>query len=150
MTIKEYAESRGISYESVAKQVRKYKNKDLKGHLSYQGSKTILDEQAIEILDGHRQPRTIVMQPSSREITNELKFLQDENDHLKNQIIELQQMLLSSKDEYLKLSQANTAMIEDKARGDEQRKILENQLADTKMELEKYSKTIFGLYRKRD
>lgn len=144
MTIREYAKSRGISYEAAAKQVRKYKSKDLKGHLTKQGSQTILDDTAIEILDRHRQPRAVVMLPSDEDTSNEIKALQDENNNLKNQIIEMQKLLIASKDECLKLSQANTAMIEDKARAD----ALQKQLEESKQELDRYKPTLFGLYKK--
>ena len=90
MTIKEYAKSRGVSYEAAAKQVRKYKNKELKSHISYQGALTILDDYAVDLLDGHRQPRNIIIEQTDEDIQRELKRLYNEVDKLKDQIIALQ------------------------------------------------------------
>ena len=97
VTIKDYAESRHVTYEAVCKQVRQYKKKELKGHLSYQGRLIFLDENAVNFLDQHRMKRNIVLAPTSEEIQKTIKQLQAdlqkamiERDNLKDQIIALQ------------------------------------------------------------
>ena len=76
VTIKDYAESRHVTYEAVCKQVRQYKKKELKGHLSYQGRLIFLDENAVNFLDQHRMKRNIVLAPTSEEIQKTIKQLQ--------------------------------------------------------------------------
>ena len=97
VTIKEYAESRKVTYEAVCKQVRQYKKKELKGHLTYQGKLTFLDETAVDFLDRHRMKRNIVLAPTSEEIQRDMRHLQSELtrawqevDRLKTQVIDLQ------------------------------------------------------------
>ena len=96
VTIKDYAESRKVSYETGSRQIRSYK-KDLKGHITYQGRLILLDESAVAFLDQHRMKRNIVLAPTPQEIQNEFKRLQSElqevmadRDRLKDQIIALQ------------------------------------------------------------
>lgn len=96
ITIKDYAESRKVSYETVSRQIRHYK-KDLKGHINYQGRLILLDESAVAFLDQHRMKRNIVLAPTPQEIQNDFKRLQAElqevmadRDRLKDQIIALQ------------------------------------------------------------
>lgn len=97
LTMKEYAESRKVTYEAVCKQVRQYKKKELKGHLTYQGKLTFLDETAVDFLDRHRMKRNIVLAPTSEEVQRDMRHLQSELtrawqevDRLKTQIIDLQ------------------------------------------------------------
>lgn len=96
MTIKEYSQSRGISYEAAAKQVRKYKRKELKKHISYVGSLTMLDDYAIEFLDGHRQPKTVIVNPTNDQLNNAIETLQEENKRLRDKVIDLQDQLLNA------------------------------------------------------
>ena len=51
--------------------IRKYKKKELKKHITYQGALTILDDYAIEFLDGHRQPRNVVVTASDADTQRE-------------------------------------------------------------------------------
>lgn len=172
MTIKEYAKSRGVSYEAAAKQVRKYKNKELKSHISYQGSLTILDDYAVDLLDGHRQPRNIIVEQTSEDIQRELKRLYNEVDKLKDQIIALQDEK-TALIEY-KVKNEQLQLIADKSQSElnqttqelEQLKIdaavartandnlakekaqMQEQMEQAKEELNRYKPTLFGLYRK--
>lgn len=132
MTIREYSTSRGISYEAAAKQIRKYKKKELKSHLKYEGALTILDEYAIEFLDRHRAPRSVVVAAPTEETANEILRLHEKIENMSQEIITLQSQLLASKDEILKLSQEQTLKLEEK----------------TKEIESKYKPTLFGLYRK--
>lgn len=161
-TIKDYAESRKITYEAVSRQVRQYKKKELKGHLKYQGRLILLDETAIDFLDQHRMKRNIVLSPTSDEIKRDISHLQQElakvmqeRDQLKNTIISMQQ--------------EQKKYIEDKARADvlleiadkerheleqtrqqlkESERERERQQEQHQQELNKYKPTLFGLYRK--
>lgn len=139
MTIKEYATSRGVSYETCRRQVAAAKKKALKGHLTYQGKQTILDDFAIEYLDQHRQPRNVVVAASSEETQRELE-------RLHNQVHQLQAELQKRTDRINELLEEKTLLIEDKTR----KEIAEKELSEVKQELSKYQRTLFGLYKKID
>ena len=137
MTIREYATSRAVSYEAVRKQVRQYKKKELKKHITYQGRTAELDDFAIEFLDKHRQQRSVVMQASTEETQKELE-------RLHNQVHQLQEELQRKSDKIVGLLEEQKGLIEDKTK----KEILEKDNAELKQELSRYQRTLFGLYRK--
>jgi signal transduction protein with GAF and PtsI domain len=144
MTIREYAVSRSISYEAVAKQIRQYKKKELKKHITYQGRTAELDDFAVEFLDQHRQPRSVVMQASTEETQRELE-------RLHNQVHQLQAELQKKSDKIEKLLEDQNTLIADKARNDALLLIADkehDELQELRTELSKYQRTLFGLYRK--
>ena len=153
MTIKDYATSRGVSYETVRRQVAGAKKKALKGHISYQGKQAFLDDYAIEYLDQHRQPRNVVVQANNDETQRELE-------RLHNQVHQLQEELLKRTDRINELLEKNSLLLEDNAKNqtllllaDKEHDELEQvkqELTTSKEELNKYQKTIFGLYKKVD
>lgn len=137
MTIKDYATSRGVSYETVRRQVAAAKKKALKGHISYQGKQAFLDEYAIEYLDQHRQPRNVVVAASNEETQKELERLHNQVHQLQAEIT----MLLKEKNNLL---EEKVLWIEDKTK----RELLETSQQELKQELASYQRTIFGLYKK--
>ena len=144
MTIKEYAESRKISYEAVRKQVKDYKKKELKTHVTYQGRQAYLDDYAVDFLDQHRQKRNIVLYPTNKEIEEEMA-------RLRNQVFQLQAELLKRTDTITELLESKTQLLEEKTKLIEdmaQKEMLEKDNAELKQELSKYQRTVFGLYRK--
>lgn len=155
ITIKDYAESRKITYEAVCKQVRQYKSKELKGHLTYEGKLTFLDPAAVDFLDKHRMKRNIVLAPTSEEVKADMQKLQDdlfkamkEIDRLKSQIIELQ----SDKMNYLEEKGRATAYIEqhkaETERAQKEIEELKKDLEEARQEVNSYRPSLFGLYRK--
>lgn len=139
MTIKEYSMSRGVSYEAVRKQVSALKKKELKKHIKYNGRTAELDDYAVEILDQHRQQREVVVVASNIDTQKELE-------RLHNQVHQLQTELQKSTMKINELLEEKVLLIEDKTR----REIAEKELQETKQELSKYQRTIFGLYKKVD
>ncbi len=155
ITIKDYAESRKITYEAVCKQVRQYKSKELKGHLTYEGKLTFLDPAAVDFLDKHRMKRNIVLAPTSEEVRAEMQKLQEELykamkelNSLNNQVIELQK----DKMNYLEEKGRTAVYLEQhKAESERaQREIeeLKKELEEARQESNKYQRSWFGLYRK--
>ncbi len=156
ITIKDYAESRKITYEAVCKQVRQYKSKELKGHLTYEGKLTFLDPAAVDFLDKHRMKRNIVLAPTSEEIRVEMQKLQDdlfkamkEMSSLNSQIIELQKDKMS----YLEEKGRTAVYLEQHKAENEraQREIeeLKKDLEEARQEANSYKPSLFGLYRKK-
>lgn len=146
MTIKEYAESRKVSYEAVRKQTKEYKNKELKAHIKYDGRTAYLDDYAIDFLDGHRQKRNTLLYPTNKEIEEEMA-------RLRTQILNLQEELVRRSDRYTQLLEEHSKTLEDKARTDTLLLLADKEheeLEQAKQELSKYQKTIFGLYKKVD
>ena len=109
ITVKEYADSRNKSVQAVYKQLHREKNRTrLEGHLLKQNRMTYLDEEAIKILD-ESQNVSIVLNVRDNEINSRDELseyknrvesliesnnqLRDQQDFLKNKIINLQDEL---------------------------------------------------------
>jgi len=79
MTVREYAEQRSISYETVRRQLLTYR-KQLSGHIFLEGRTRYLDEEAVSFLDTKRQEKTQVLQSTdlavSAEKDEQIKTLQ--------------------------------------------------------------------------
>ena len=84
ITIAQYAKTRHISYEAARKQVVRYET-DLDGHVTKQGRKQYLDDEAVRILDQHREPRPIIIEDKNSELEQVLA----ENAQLKKQLAEM-------------------------------------------------------------
>lgn len=76
MTMKDYAHKCGVSYEAVRKQVRRYSD-ELEGHIKQQGRVQVLDDWAVDYLDGKRQGNPVVV--AQADLQQELQQLRDEN-----------------------------------------------------------------------
>lgn len=165
ITIRDYAESRHITYEAVCKQVRQYKGKDLKGHLTYQGKLTFLDETAVDFLDKHRMKRNIVLAPTDKEIKNDIARLQEElkqvmieRDQLKNKVIAMQEEQIkyiedkAKNETLLKLADAEHEELERTRQQLEESRatnhVLQEENTRHQQELNKYKPSLFGFYRK--
>ena len=134
-SIKNYADNRHVSYEAVRKQIKKY-SKELEGLVYKKGRTTFLTEEAIDFLDSHRQDRTIVLEQSND--SERIEMLRTENERLKNMIIELQKQLAKEKVTRISMLETrNNAMLQ-----------LETRNSDLDKELNKFHKTVFGLYKK--
>lgn len=96
MTIKEYANNRGITYEAARQAVKRHRD-ELGEHASTPGKKQALelDEVAVELLDGWRSSSPIVILAETQ--ADELDRLRRENDLLKDQVIALQDQLLQER-----------------------------------------------------
>lgn len=138
LTIREYAKTRNVAYESVRKQVKRY-SKELKGHTVKDGA-TMLDDYAMDFLDKHRMKREVnlIQEPDNEEVTQEIHNLKTEIEQLKQKLVDAQTEIINAKNEtlaahtkYQDLLERNQLLLEQKD-----------------SELQAYHKTIFGLYRK--
>ena len=167
ITVKEYADSRNKSVQAVYKQLHREKNiTRLEGHLLKQNRMTYLDEEAIKILD-ESQNVSIVLNVRDNEINSgdelsEYKNrvesliesnnqLRDQQDFLKNKIINLQDelkvkteqmtsLLLENKEKTLLLEQKKDQAEEInqlKEQLDQEKKEQLNEIEKLKNELEK-------------
>lgn len=149
ITVKEYADSRNKSVQAVYKQLRREKNKRrLEGHLIKRNRMTYLDEEAIKILDeGQNVSIILADQENKNESKDELSEyknrvanliesnnqLRDQQDLLKNKIINLQDELK------VKTEQMTSLLLENKEKTLllEQKKEQLNEIENLKNELEK-------------
>lgn len=88
MNLKEYSDTRNVSYNAVKKQIQRYKEY-LGDNIFKQGKNLILNEKAVEFLDSKQKCPINVLSP--KKIIEELK---KENNDLKDQVINLQNMVI--------------------------------------------------------
>lgn len=69
-TLPQYANSQGITYEAVRRQVIKYQDNELQGHIRVRNKTKYLDDFAIEFLNEHRRPQA---QWSNTDMTEYIK-----------------------------------------------------------------------------
>lgn len=176
-TIKDYARSRGISHEAVRRQLKRY-SEELEGHITQQGRSKYLDDEAVEFLDQHRLPKTIVIDPTDEEAKQEIEDLKGKLDLMKSQVLSLQEQIINLQSEKIDLiadQTRNQLLLEskDKETADLQGKLetmdqdnrnlqsqienknqenrdLQSRLEEAEKEANRYSKTWFGLYRRKD
>lgn len=152
MTIKQYADSRGKSVQSVYQQMNRKRIKDtIKEHIKEvvinNKSTKILDSIAIELLDNASNTSVQIIEQGSKqkeleEALKQLEQLKSENEQLKNKLLDAQGMVIKMQETLLEApKQQESMLIEWKDA------IKEN--TELKEELSKYKKTLFGLYTKK-
>ena len=150
LSIKDYAKSKGVSYEAVRKQVSRYKI-ELDGHIFKTNRTQYLDDDAVAFLDKKRAESPIIIMENSKD--EELQRLKEENNLLKNQLLEFQSKHIKYReeiDEKLHLiaeAEAQKVLLEDK---ELQLQKVEQELALAKEENAKYKPSWFGLFKKVD
>lgn len=111
ISMKDYAEQKGISYEAVRRSVNRYKE-ELEGHIVVQNRTKFLDDEAVAFLDSKRQQSPIVI--VNQDKNEELERLRNEKEALLIKIAELQDALLQEKDKVAVLQEKNIALLEAK------------------------------------
>ena len=111
ISIKEYAKSKGVSYEAVRKQVARYE-KELKDHVKKVNRTKYLDDEAVAFLDEKRADNPIIIMESSKD--EEIQRLEMENKALLLKVAELQEALLKEKDQVKFLQNEKIELLEEK------------------------------------
>lgn len=119
IALRDYASSKGISYEAVRKQVNRYKM-ELDGHIFKIGRTQHLDEFAVQFLDEKRQANPVIVYDSNKD--EELRRLTDENKALLLRINELQDRLLASNDTIQLLQQEKIQLLEERNKAPEEQR----------------------------
>jgi len=111
LSLKEYATNKGISYEAVRKQVKRYKS-ELEGHISKVNRTQYLDDEAVAFLDTKRQENPVILLQVDKD--EEIQRLSNENKRLLLRVAELQDALLREKDTVKELQTEKIALLEAK------------------------------------
>lgn len=132
MSIKDYAKARNISYEAARQQVKRYAD-ELDGHITRQNRTQYLDDYAVELLDDHRQQSPVVV--INQDKNEELEKLRDENKALMQQVMLLQDKLLTAQESAIEAAKA-TARLEaaeaDRSRLETRAEALERELEEAR------------------
>ena len=113
MSIKQFADSQGITYEAVRKQVVRYAE-ELSDHVIRKGRTQFLDETAIEFLKERRRESPIVLQTIDQ--SEEISHLQAQLESLRSQLVSAQNKLLETQERVISLQDEAQKALEDKAR----------------------------------
>lgn len=90
ITIKDYAKQKGVSYEAIRKQIKRYED-ELEGHLVKQNRFLMLDDEAVRFLDGKRSENPVIVYEQNKD--EELEQLRHENKVLLIQMNTVQDQL---------------------------------------------------------
>ena len=90
ITIKDYAKQKGVSYEAIRKQIKRYED-ELEGHLVKQNRVLMLDDEAVRFLDGKRSENPVIVYEQNKD--EELEQLRHENKMLLIQMNTVQDQL---------------------------------------------------------
>lgn len=111
VTIKEYAEIKGVSTQAVYKQLKTHE-KNLQGHIQKIKGTRYLDDEAVAYLNMQSENSpAVVIQTDNEEILENLKA---ENESLKAKVMILQEQLISKSDMIISLQEEMRLLTEKK------------------------------------
>lgn len=123
ITIKDYAKQKGVSYEAIRKQIKRY-DAELEGHLIKQNRFLMLDDEAIQFLDGKRSENPVIVYEQNKD--EELEQLRQENKMLliqmntvQDQLGKVQQKLIAEMSTTKLLTQEKVQYLEYKAQSEQ-------------------------------
>jgi hypothetical protein len=123
ITIKDYAKQKGVSYEAIRKQIKRYEN-ELEGHLVKQNRFLMLDDEAVQFLDSKRSENPVIVYEQNKD--EELEQLRHENKVLliqmntvQDQLGKVQQKLIAEMNATKLLTQEKVQYLEYKAQSEQ-------------------------------
>lgn len=123
ITIKDYAKQKGVSYEAIRKQIKRY-DAELEGHLIKQNRFFMLDDEAVQFLDGKRSENPVIVYEQNKD--EELEQLRQENKMLliqmntvQDQLGKVQQKLIAEMSTTKLLTQEKVQYLEYKAQSEQ-------------------------------
>lgn len=123
ITIKDYAKQKGVSYEAIRKQIKRYED-ELEGHLVKQNRFLMLDDEAVQFLDSKRSENPVIVYEQNKD--EELEQLQHENKVLliqmntvQDQLGKVQQKLIAEMNTTKLLTQEKVQYLEYKAQSEQ-------------------------------
>ena len=163
MTLKQYADSKGISYEAVRKQVNRYQE-ELKGHIVVKNRTQYIDQWAVDFLSERRRESPIVLVTEDQK--EQIAQMTEQIETLKAQLLAAQNELLSAKDQIINLQVETRQLLETKSNYDSlledhdlqkekltraniQHEEDQKRIEELQREANSFQRSIFGFYRKR-
>lgn len=123
ITIKDYAKQKGVSYEAIRKQIKRYED-ELEGHLVKQNRFLMLDDEAVQFLDSKRSENPVIVYEQNKD--EELEQLRHENKVLliqmntvQEQLGKVQQKLIAEMNTTKLLTQEKVQYLEYKAQSEQ-------------------------------
>lgn len=123
ITIKDYAKQKGVSYEAIRKQIKRYED-ELEGHLVKQNRFLMLDDEAVQFLDSKRSENPVIVYEQNKD--EELEQLRHENKVLliqmntvQDQLGKVQQKLIAEMNTNKLLTQEKVQYLEYKAQSEQ-------------------------------
>lgn len=123
ITIKDYAKQKGVSYEAIRKQIKRYED-ELEGHLVKQNRFLMLDDEAVRFLDGKRSENPVIVYEQNKD--EELEQLRHENKVLliqmntvQDQLGKVQQKLIAEMNNTKLLTNEKVQYLEYKAQAEQ-------------------------------
>lgn len=130
ITIKDYAKQKGVSYEAIRKQIKRYED-ELEGHLVKQNRFLMLDDEAVQFLDSKRSENPVIVYEQNKD--EELEQLRHENKVLliqmntvQDQLGKVQQKLIAEMNTTKLLTQEKVQYLEYKAQSEQKEIQLKN------------------------
>ena len=157
MTLKQYADDQGISYEAVRKQVIRYAE-ELSDHIVTQDRKKYLDQYAVKFLTERRRESPIILMNMDQNEENQR--LKEEIESLRVKLMTAQNELLKEKDRIIDLQDEAKKTLEDRARytalleeskaKDEKLKEMTGQVGDLSRQIEEKDGRIESIQKEAD
>lgn len=123
ITIKDYAKQKGVSYEAIRKQIKRYED-ELEGHLVKQNRFLMLDDEAVQFLDSKRSENPVIVYEQNKD--EELEQLRHENKVLliqmntvQDQLGKVQQKLIAEMNTTKLLTQEKVQYLEYKTQSEQ-------------------------------
>ena len=123
ITIKDYAKQKGVSYEAIRKQIKRYED-ELEGHLVKQNRFLMLDDEADQFLDSKRSENPVIVYEQNKD--EELEQLRHENKVLliqmntvQDHLGKVQQKLIAEMNTTKLLTQEKVQYLEYKAQSEQ-------------------------------
>lgn len=162
ITVKQYAESRGVTPEIVRRQIIRYEN-ELRGHVVRSGRARMLDETAVSILDLHRHPKVTPLDIAEVDPKGEIEELRKNVEELLGKLSEAQNRIMELQNQQIELQKEQITLIEEKSRyqgmieeRDRNQQSQEKRISDQEQkitelqtEISSFQRSIFGFYRKK-
>lgn len=99
ISIKDYADKKGVTYEAVRRQVKRYRE-ELDGHIVTKNRTRFLDSEAETFLDERRAANPLILYEEAKD--KQIENLKRENDNLKILVMQLQDDMIKQQKELLK------------------------------------------------
>lgn len=123
ISIRDYAKEKGVSYEAIRQQIKRYKA-ELDGHISKVGRTQYLDDEAVDFLDQKRATNPVIVMEISKD--EEIERLKAEKEALllelasvNKKLNEVRDKLDDSREKVHQLEMENTKLLEASHREDE-------------------------------